>query len=66
MYEENSLDGKRKYTVVEIAETFGVSRKTVCRHLEPSCSRRQTDKSTRSTTSSEQLATQHPRRTAYR
>ena len=28
MYEEKGDDGKRKYTVAEIAETFGVSRKT--------------------------------------
>src|SRR5689334_19457292 len=35
MYEEKGDDGKRKYTVAEIAETFGVSRKTVYRHLEP-------------------------------
>jgi DNA invertase Pin-like site-specific DNA recombinase len=36
MYEEKGDDGKRKYAVAEIAETFGVSRKTVYRHLEPS------------------------------
>ena len=35
MYEEKGDDGKCKYTVAEIAETFGVSRKTVYRHLEP-------------------------------
>ena len=28
MYEEKGDDGKRKYTGAEIAETFGVSRKT--------------------------------------
>ncbi|MGH4007649.1 MAG: hypothetical protein ACRDTH_05695 [Pseudonocardiaceae bacterium] len=27
--------GKRRYTVAEIAETFHVSRKTIYRHLEP-------------------------------
>jgi hypothetical protein len=27
MYEDKGHDGKRKYTVAEIAETFGVSRK---------------------------------------
>ncbi len=36
MYEEKGDDGRRKYTVAEIAETFGVSRKTIYRHLEPS------------------------------
>ncbi len=41
MYDETGADGKRKYTVAEIAGTFGVSRKTVCRHLEPSAGRRQ-------------------------
>jgi DNA invertase Pin-like site-specific DNA recombinase len=35
MYEEKSADGKRKYTVAEIAETFHVSRKTIYRHLGP-------------------------------
>lgn len=46
MYEEKGDDGRRKYTVVEIAETFGVSRKTVYRHLEPSGGRRQPGKTT--------------------
>jgi DNA invertase Pin-like site-specific DNA recombinase len=36
MYDEKSADGKRHYTVAEIAETFHVSRKTIYRHLEPS------------------------------
>jgi DNA invertase Pin-like site-specific DNA recombinase len=45
MYDETGADGRRKYTVAEIAETFGVSRKTVYRHLEPSGGRRQPDKS---------------------
>jgi DNA invertase Pin-like site-specific DNA recombinase len=46
MYEEKGDDGKRKYTVAEIAETFSVSRKTVYRHLEPSGGRRQPGKTT--------------------
>jgi DNA invertase Pin-like site-specific DNA recombinase len=46
MYEEKGADGRRKYTVAEIAETFGVSRKTVYRHLEPSGGRRQPGKTT--------------------
>lgn len=33
--DEKGPDGKRKYTVNEIAETFLVSRKTIYRHLEP-------------------------------
>jgi len=36
MYDETSTGGRRKYSVAEIAETFGMSRKTVYRHLEPS------------------------------
>ena len=47
MYDETGADGRRKYTVAEIAETFGVSRKTVYRHLEPSGGRRQPGKSAR-------------------
>jgi hypothetical protein len=35
MYDEKDVDGKRRYTVAEIAETFHVSRKTIYRHLEP-------------------------------
>ena len=35
MYDEKGADGKRRYTVAEIAETFHVARKTICRHLEP-------------------------------
>jgi DNA invertase Pin-like site-specific DNA recombinase len=35
MYDEKDADGKRRYTVAEIAETFNVSRKTIYRHLEP-------------------------------
>jgi len=34
MYYELDEQGKRKYTVGQISETFGVSRKTICRHLE--------------------------------
>jgi hypothetical protein len=35
MYDERGDDGKRKYTVTHIGETFGVSGKTVYRHLAP-------------------------------
>jgi DNA invertase Pin-like site-specific DNA recombinase len=35
MYDEKGVEGKRRYTVAEIAETFHVSRKTIYRHLEP-------------------------------
>jgi len=34
MYDENGADGKRRYTVAEIAETFHVSRKTIYPHLD--------------------------------
>jgi DNA invertase Pin-like site-specific DNA recombinase len=34
MYDDKGEDGKRKYTVAEIAETFDVSRKTIYRHLD--------------------------------
>jgi DNA invertase Pin-like site-specific DNA recombinase len=44
MYDETGADGRRKYTVAEIAETFGVSRKTVYRHLEPSGGRRRQER----------------------
>jgi hypothetical protein len=44
MYDETGTDGRRKYTAAEIAEIFGVSRKTVCRYLEPSGGRRQPGK----------------------
>jgi DNA invertase Pin-like site-specific DNA recombinase len=33
MYDDKGEDGKRKYTVTEIADTFSVSRKTIYRHL---------------------------------
>lgn len=33
MYEELSEDGKRRYTVQQIAEEFGVTRPTIYRHL---------------------------------
>ncbi|HEV2376593.1 MAG TPA: recombinase family protein [Streptosporangiaceae bacterium] len=33
MYDETGLDGKRRYTVAQIAEEFGVTRPTVYRHL---------------------------------
>ena len=36
MYEETGRDGKRKYTVQQIADEFGVSRPTIYRHLERS------------------------------
>ena len=35
MHDEKGADGKRRYTVAEIAETFHVSRKTIYRHLDP-------------------------------
>jgi hypothetical protein len=35
MYDEKGADGKRRYIVAEIAETFHVSRKTIYRHLNP-------------------------------
>ena len=35
MYDELDQRGKRKYTVAQIADTFGVSRKTIYRHLIP-------------------------------
>ena len=57
MYDETGADGRRRYTVAEMAETFGVSRKTVYRHLEPSADRRQPGKSTRSAASAGPLAT---------
>ena len=34
MYEETGADGKRRYTVQQIADEFGVSRPTIYRHLE--------------------------------
>lgn len=34
MYDELGADGKRKYTVQQIADEFGVSRPTIYRHLE--------------------------------
>ncbi|MEU4708178.1 recombinase family protein [Nocardia salmonicida] len=34
MYDETDDNGKRRYTVVQIAETFGVSRKTIYRNLQ--------------------------------
>jgi len=36
MYDETGADGKRKYTVQQIADEFGVSRPTIYRHLERS------------------------------
>lgn len=34
MYDETGADGKRRYTVQQIADEFGVSRPTIYRHLE--------------------------------
>ncbi|MEU4342100.1 recombinase family protein [Nocardia sp. NPDC023852] len=34
MYDERDTSGKRKYTLTQIAETFGMSRKTIYRHLD--------------------------------
>jgi predicted DNA-binding transcriptional regulator YafY len=34
MYEETGPDGKRCYTVAQIAAEFGVTRPTIYRHLE--------------------------------
>jgi transposase-like protein len=33
MYEETDTDGKRRYTVNQIATEFGVTRPTIYRHL---------------------------------
>jgi predicted transcriptional regulator YheO len=33
MVDETGPDGKRRYTVTEVAEVLGVSRKTIYRHL---------------------------------
>jgi len=33
MYEETANDGKRRYTVAQIAAEFGVTRPTIYRHL---------------------------------
>ena len=33
MYEETGEDGKRRYTVAQIAAEFGVTRPTIYRHL---------------------------------
>lgn len=35
MYDERGADGKRAYTVQQIADTFGVARATIYRHLDP-------------------------------
>lgn len=47
MYDELGQDGKRRYTVDQIAETLGVSRKTIYRRLSKNGSRRQPDKTVR-------------------
>ena len=36
MYEETGDDGKRRYTVAQIAAEFGVTRPTIYRHLSKS------------------------------
>lgn len=36
MYEETGADGRRLYTVAQIAAEFGVSRPTIYRHLDRS------------------------------
>jgi hypothetical protein len=33
MYDERGADGKRRYTVAQIAAEFGVARPTIYRHL---------------------------------
>ena len=33
MYAETGEDGKRRYTVAQIADEFGVTRPTIYRHL---------------------------------
>ena len=43
MYAETGSDGKRRYTVDEIAGTFAVSRKTIYRHLDKNHAQRQSD-----------------------
>ncbi len=61
MYDQTGADGRRKYTVAEIAETSGVSGKTVYRHLGPSGGRRQPGKSAGPAAPAEPLATlPHP------
>ena len=50
MYAEVAPDGKHRYTVAEIADTLGVSRKTIYRHLDPTGTRRQPDTATRTPT----------------
>lgn len=52
MYEALNEDGKRRYTVDEIAETFHVSRKTIYRQLAAGGQRRQPDKTARPTRTS--------------
>jgi hypothetical protein len=47
MYAETGNNGRRKYTVDEIAGAFAVSGKTIYRHLDNNGAQRQPDKSTR-------------------
>ncbi|MEQ4724221.1 helix-turn-helix domain-containing protein [Nonomuraea sp. B19D2] len=35
LYDITGADGKRRYTVAQIAERLGVSRATIYRHLDP-------------------------------
>ena len=44
MYAETGNDGKRRYTVAEIAGAFAVSRKTIYRHLDKNGAQRQPGK----------------------
>jgi DNA invertase Pin-like site-specific DNA recombinase len=39
MYDETSPDGRRRYTVAQIAAEFGVTRPTIYRHLSRSTTR---------------------------
>ncbi|MEV4601315.1 hypothetical protein AB0K15_28425 [Amycolatopsis sp. NPDC049253] len=41
MYDERDDDGKRRYTVAQIAAEFGITRPTICRHLGKPSTRRQ-------------------------
>ena len=47
IYVETGSDGKRRYAVDEVAGTFAVSRKSICRHRDKNDAQRQPDKSAR-------------------
>jgi hypothetical protein len=47
MYAETGSDGKRRYAVHEVAGTFAVSRKSICRHRDKNDAQRQPDKRAR-------------------